>query len=270
MSSYAVIGKPVAHSKSPEIHRLFAKETEQDMSYVAIEVEEDNFVSFVTKFFDDGGQGLNITVPYKEKAFALAQHCSPRAELARAVNTLYKDERGRLCGDNTDGAGLVNDIRTNHCFEIRNRSILILGAGGAVRGALASLIEEQPESITIANRTVSRAQQIQSEFFDLFDVSAISYEDLQDQQFDLIINGTSLSLDNQLPAIPSSIISSNCCCYDMMYGHSDTVFASWCKTNGAIIALDGLGMLVEQAAEAFNIWRSVRPSTAPVIEKLRG
>jgi shikimate dehydrogenase len=269
VSRYAVIGKPVNHSKSPRIHSLFAKETEQEMAYEAIEADEESFDSFVTDFFAGGGSGLNITVPYKEKAFALAEQTSDRAGLARAVNTLYVDDQGRICGDNTDGAGLVNDIKTNHGFEIRGGKILILGAGGAVRGALASLIAEQPEAITIANRTVSRAAQIQQEFSDVFDISVSSYEELGDMPFDLIINGTSLSLSNELPAVAASIIGRDSCCYDMMYADTDTVFVSWSKQHGAALALDGLGMLIEQAAESFYIWRGIRPNTQSVIGRIR-
>ncbi len=269
MSRYAVIGKPVAHSKSPLIHKLFAEQTEQELSYEAIEVDEENFDSFVTDFFAGGGAGLNITVPYKQKAFALAEQCSKRAKLARAVNTLYLDDQGRICGDNTDGAGLVNDIKSNHACDIGGRNILILGAGGAVRGALASLIEERPATVTIANRTASRAEQIQQEFSDLFNLSVSTFAELDDKSFDLVINGTSLSLSGELPAVASSIIGSDCCCYDMMYADTDTVFVSWCKQNGAVMAVDGLGMLVEQAAEAFRIWRGVSPNTHAVIESIR-
>lgn len=266
---YAVVGNPARHSKSPLIHTLFAEQTERELVYEAIEVEEQRFDEFVLDFFARQGAGLNITVPYKEKAFALAQHCSPRANLAKAVNTLFLDEEQKLCGDNTDGPGLITDIKLNHHFPIESRHILLLGAGGAVRGVLAALIHEQAASISIANRTLSRAEQLREEFEQHAAVNAVSYEQLGGQQFDLIINGTSLSLSGELPAVSPELIGPNCCCYDMMYGDVDTAFVSWAKENGASLALDGLGMLVEQAAEAFAIWHGIRPATASVITQLR-
>jgi len=269
MSRYAVIGKPVKHSKSPQIHTLFAKQTGQDLSYSAEEVEEEDFESYVASFFSGGGGGLNITVPHKERAFAVAKLCSDRANLARAVNTLYLDQDGHLCGDNTDGAGLVRDITENHRFEIRNKRILLLGAGGAVRGVLAVLAEQQPASITLVNRTLSRAQQLQREFVKLVTLKVQSYEGLQEQVFDLVINGTSSSLSGELPPISPAMLAAQCCCYDMMYSDQDTAFVAWSKAQGATLALDGIGMLVEQAAESFEIWRGVRPATTQIIDGLR-
>lgn len=266
---YAVVGNPARHSKSPLIHTLFAQQSGQDLLYEAIEVEEDRFEAFVTDFFANQGAGLNITVPYKEKAFALADSCSPRADLAKAVNTLFLDEENKLCGDNTDGWGLVTDIKVNHEFPLQQKRILILGAGGAVRGALAALVYEQTAGITIANRTLSKAEQLCEEFEQYANVNALSYEMLGKQQFDLIINGTSLSLSGELPPISAELIAPNCCCYDMMYGDEDTVFVSWAKQKGASLSLDGLGMLVEQAAEAYAIWNGIRPDTASVISHLR-
>ncbi len=269
MSQYAVVGNPVKHSKSPLIHSLFARQTGHALTYEAIQVEEDGFDSFVTNFFASQGSGLNITVPYKEKAFALATTCTPRASLAKAVNTLFLDAEKLLCGDNTDGVGLVTDIKNNHGFELQNKKVLILGAGGAVRGTLAALVFEQLASITIANRTVSRAEQLKREFGDLCDMQAIGYEGLGSEKFDLIINGTSLSLSGEIPAIKPAQLAPDCCCYDMMYASTDTVFVNWARLNGAALSLDGLGMLVEQAAEAFAIWRNIRPDTAAVIDQLR-
>lgn len=266
---YAVVGNPARHSKSPLIHTLFAQQSGQDLLYEAIEVEEDQFEAFVTDFFANQGAGLNITVPYKEKAFALADSCSPRADLAKAVNTLFLDEENKLCGDNTDGWGLVTDIKVNHEFPLQQKRILILGAGGAVRGALAALVYEQTAGITIANRTLSKAEQLCEEFEQYANVNALSYEMLGKQQFDLIINGTSLSLSGELPPISAELIAPNCCCYDMMYGDEDTAFVSWAKQKGASLSLDGLGMLVEQAAEAYAIWNGIRPDTASVISQLR-
>lgn len=266
---YAVVGNPAKHSKSPLIHSLFAQQSGQDLVYEAIEVEEDRFEAFVKGFFADQGAGLNITVPYKEKAFALVDSCSPRASLAKAVNTVFLDDENKLCGDNTDGWGLVTDIKVNHDFPIQDKRILILGAGGAVRGALAALVFEQVGSISIANRTLSRAEQLREEFEQYANVNAFSYGAIGKQQFDLIINGTSLSLSGELPPISAELIGSNCCCYDMMYGDDDTAFVSWAKQNGATLSLDGLGMLVEQAAEAYAIWNGIRPDTAAVISRLR-
>lgn len=267
MSKYAVVGNPIKHSKSPKIHTMFAEQTGEGVNYEAILLGEDEFDEFVTGFFERRGGGLNVTVPFKEKAFALVKCCTERASLAKAVNTLYINKQGELAGDNTDGVGLVRDIKINHGFEIAGSKILILGAGGAVRGALSELVNEQAKSITIANRTVAKANQLCAEFDGLANVSAQSFTELH-EQYDLIINGTSLSLEGQLPPISNEVISSDCCCYDMMYGTENTVFVSWAHANGAKLAVDGLGMLVEQAAESFAIWRGVRPKTTAVITAL--
>ena len=269
MSQYAVVGNPVKHSKSPRIHRLFASQMGLELEYTAIQLEAENFESQVQKFFAGGGAGLNVTVPFKEKAFLLADSCSERASLAQAVNTLSLDADGALVGDNTDGVGLVRDIKLNHRFEIQQRRILLLGAGGAVRGALSALVAEDPAEITIANRSADKALQLKTEFEHLVKLTASGFGDLDAIGFDLVINGTSLSLEGKLPPVSKAVISSACCCYDMMYGDSDTVFVSWARANGAVLALDGLGMLVEQAAESFAIWHGLRPQTQPVISQLR-
>lgn len=269
MSQYAVIGNPVKHSKSPQIHALFAQQTGRTVAYTAVQLEAGGFDSFVKEFFAKGGAGLNVTVPFKGKAFLLAESCSQTASLAQAVNTLLLDEEGRLRGDNTDGVGLVRDIKVNHRIGITDRRVLILGAGGAVRGALAALVLERPALITIANRTVSKAVQLKTEFEELANITALGFEELDDSSYDLVINGTSLSLEHKLPPLNTEILGPDCCCYDMMYGDSDTVFVSWAKANGVALALDGLGMLVEQAAAAFDIWHGVRPETKSVIAGLR-
>jgi shikimate dehydrogenase len=269
MSQYAVVGNPVKHSKSPRIHSLFASQTGMDLTYTAIQLKPENFEAGVRKFFADGGAGLNVTVPFKEKAFLLADSCSERASLAQAVNTLCVDGDGALIGDNTDGVGLVRDIKGNHQFEIRQRRILLLGAGGAVRGALSALVAEDPAEITIANRTPGKALQLKAEFGHLADLTAVGFEELDATAFDLVINGTSLGLEGKLPPISKAVISSACCCYDMVYADSDTVFVRWARDNGAVLALDGLGMLVEQAAESFAIWHGLRPQTLSVISQLR-
>ena len=266
---YAVVGQPVKHSKSPLIHSLFAKQCGIDLVYEAMEVTEDNFDTFIESFFAETGAGLNITVPYKEKAFALASSCSPRANLAKAVNTLFLDDENLICGENTDGPGLITDIKSNHGFALENSRILILGAGGAVRGVLAALISEQLTSITIANRTLSRAETLRTEFEPFTEINVETYESIGSSQFDLIINGTSLGLTGDVPPIEADLMSDNCCCYDMMYGDSDTAFVRWAKQHGATLALDGLGMLVEQAAESFSLWHGIRPETASIISDLR-
>lgn len=269
MSKYAVIGKPVRHSKSPLIHRLFAQQTGQDMEYEAIEVAAADFTTFVKEFFAGGGAGLNITVPYKEEAFALAASCSERATLAQAVNTLFMAADGELCGDNTDGVGLVRDLLNNN-VQIAGKRVVLLGAGGAARGAVGPLLAQLPARLVIANRTLARARQLQQDCAALGAVEVSDYAALGAAQFDLIINATSLGLQDQVPPVPGSVVAAGCCCYDMMYGTADTAFVRWARENGAAVALDGLGMLVEQAAEAFAIWRGVRPETDAVIRQLRG
>ena len=268
MTRYAVIGTPIAHSKSPVIHGMFAEQTEQEVQYEAIEVKAENFDEFVLDFFAAGGGGLNITVPHKERAYSLATNLEPRAQLAGAVNTLFLNTENSLCGDNTDGPGLVRDLQTNHEIEIKGQNVLVIGAGGAVRGALVSLIESNPAAITIVNRTLDKAKSLRQTFKDRFELQVASFDALE-ENFDLIINGTSLSLNNEVPAITANQIRDNTCCYDMMYSNRDTAFVTWAKANGAALALDGLGMLVEQAAESFLRWRGVRPETLSVIDALR-
>ena len=269
MTRYAVLGNPVAHSKSPQIHSMFAAQTGDNVEYSAIPVEAAQFDSVVRQFFAEGGGGLNITVPFKETAYRLSEQLSPAAALAKAVNTLYPDENDLLIGDNTDGAGLVTDIQHNHDFSIHDKKLLLLGAGGAVRGALGPLVEQGPAGLTILNRTLGKAEQLRHDFSDLVDLKVADYERFKAQKFDLIINGTSLGLFDQAPPLSAKVIGADCCCYDMMYADRDTPFVRWARNNGAGLALDGLGMLVEQAAESFRIWCGVRPDTAPVLEFLR-
>ena len=274
MSKYAVLGNPVSHSKSPLIHSMFAQQTDQTMSYVAISLEENEFEGFVRNFFADGGGGLNVTVPFKGNAFALAASCSPRAELAQAVNTLFLDVNGDICGDNTDGVGLVTDLKLNNKVAISGQRVLILGAGGAVRGIMAALVYEQASAITIVNRDVSKAELLAEEMQSMAPIEAMSYSKLQEvankgRRYDLIINGTSSSLFGEMPELDAKLIAPDCCCYDLMYSATDTPFVQWAKLEGARISIDGLGMLVEQAAEAFALWRGVRPNTASVMAHLR-
>jgi len=269
MDHYAVMGNPVAHSKSPQIHTLFAAQTRQDMDYRTILVERGSLPDAVTKFASTGGRGLNITVPFKEDAWALATQRSARAERAGAVNTLVLHDTGEHFGDNTDGAGLVRDLRNNHAASLRQARLLLVGAGGAARGVVEPLLREKPALLVIANRTAGKAVELARAFCDLGHVEGCGLPDLESQPFDIIINATAASMSGEVPALPGSIVTPQSWCYDMMYGDQPTAFMDWAKMLGAARVLDGLGMLVEQAAESFYLWRKVRPDTAPVIAALR-
>ncbi len=266
---YAVFGNPIAHSKSPQIHTLFAKQTKQNIQYTAELAEPGQFDSAVKSFINIGGKGLNITVPFKEDAWRYATKLSERAQRAGAVNTLKVEFDGRLSGDTTDGTGLVCDLVTNHRIQIKNKDILIIGAGGAVRGVIEALLAEQPASLLVANRTKQKATQLADIFSDLGTINGCGLDEINERDFDIVINGTSASLKGDLPALPDSIFRGNSCSYDMMYAPQATPFMQWSKENGASQVFDGLGMLVEQAAEAFFIWRGVRPETATVIQTIR-
>ncbi|MGK0440748.1 MAG: shikimate dehydrogenase [Pseudohongiellaceae bacterium] len=266
---YAVYGNPIKHSKSPQIHALFAEQTDQPVTYRSHQVELGKFTEAAKSFFDNGGKGLNITVPFKIDAFTFADVLSDRARLAGAINTLALQEDGKIYGDNTDGVGMVRDIQHNLGWEIEGKKVLLLGAGGAVRGVIEPLAKQKPSLIVIANRTVQKAQQLASDFADYSDIRGCSYEALLGNQFDLIINGTSASLAGELPPLQANMLSDQACCYDMMYGAEPTIFMRWSAENMAWAVSDGLGMLVEQAAESFCIWRGVRPKTRPVIDKIR-
>ncbi len=266
---YAVFGNPIAHSKSPQIHTLFAEQTGQSLIYTAELAEIGQFDQAVKNFIDNGGKGLNVTVPFKEDAWNCATQRSPRAQRAGAVNTLKLQDDGSLFGDTTDGIGLVRDLMQNHAVPIKNKSILLIGAGGAVRGVLQALLEQQPASLLIANRTKHKAVQLADDFSDLGRISGCGLDEINDAGFDIVINGTSPSLQGELPPIPESIFKTTTCSYDMMYSAQATPFMQWSSTHGAAQIFDGLGMLVEQAAESFYIWREVRPETAPVIKQLR-
>ncbi|MGB0732126.1 MAG: shikimate dehydrogenase [Pontibacterium sp.] len=266
---YAVVGNPIKHSKSPAIHGQFAQQTQEAVDYTKLLAPLDNFSGFVRDFFAQGGKGLNVTVPFKEQAWELSQRLSPAAQLAGAVNTLYLNDAGELCGDNTDGVGMVRDIIVNQGCEIAGKRVLILGAGGAVRGVLQPVIAQAPAAITIANRTASKAEALADLVHELMPVSACGYPDLEGQTFDVVINGTSASLGGSLPSLPANLLAPNAWVYDMMYGAEPTIFMAWAADHGADKTIDGLGMLVEQAAESFNIWRGVRPDSAPVLASLR-
>jgi len=266
---YAVMGNPIAHSKSPQIHQQFAKQTSQNLSYEKILVDPENFTQDVANFQFHNGKGLNITVPLKEKAFELATHLTERARRAKAVNTLILVDENNITGDNTDGIGLVRDLTENYNTELTDKDILILGAGGAVRGILEPFIQQKPSRLVIANRTLARAQDLAADFSDIAKIDVYEFSQLKGQQFDIIINGTSASLSGELPPLPDHLISNNGTTYDMMYGKDDTPFMKWSRNNNASTIIDGLGMLVEQAAESFYCWREVRPNTKQVIKDIR-
>ena len=268
LSNYAVFGNPVKHSKSPQIHSLFARQTGITLAYQAIEVPLNNFNEYVSLFATQKGKGLNITVPFKEEAFSLCDSLTQRAKTAASVNTIWFDNN-KVHGDTTDGQGLINDLTVNHEINLNNKSLLILGAGGSVKAILEPLLIQEPEKIIIANRTLSRAEALVEKFSGLGNLEARSYSELVDQSFDLVINGTSLSLQGELPPLPETLFKSNACSYDLMYSAEPTIFMQWSSKQGASNVLDGLGMLVEQAAESFHIWHGVKPDTAPVIKTLR-
>lgn len=269
MDQYAVIGNPIAHSKSPLIHRLFAEQTGQNLSYSATLSSLDGFAHEVTEFFADGGKGLNITVPFKLEAWQVVDDCSEAASCARAVNTIKRLDNGDLYGTNTDGIGLCTDLETNLAWPITARRVLIIGAGGAVRGVLGPLLDKAPAMLTITNRSMDKAQQLCDEFSEFGEVSALRESQLKGKAFDLIINATSASISGELPPVPASVFGSDSHAYDMFYADSDTAFMRWAQRNGARATADGLGMLVEQAAESFSLWRGVRPETAAVIAAVR-
>ena len=263
---YAVVGNPISQSKSPLIHSMFAQQTGERITYAALLATQDEFDGLVGEYFRAGGGGLNITLPFKRSAWSICRHLSPNAAKSKAVNTLYLRE-DELAGANTDGIGLVRDIRGNLGIDIGGRRILLLGAGGAMRGVIPALKEQAPASMTVWNRTVERAAELARDFGG--DLTAAGIDDLHGKQFDLIINGTSGSLQGRLPKVDASWLAPGCCCYDMVYADEDTVFVRWARDAGAAAAADGLGMLVEQAAESFRIWRGVTPDTEPVIRRLR-
>jgi shikimate dehydrogenase len=256
---YALVGNPVAHSKSPVIHAAFARATSQDLEYGLIEAPLDGFAATVERFRAGGGRGLNVTLPFKQEAFRLCSGVSARARLAQAVNTLVL-ETG--FGDNTDGIGLVHDLSRNLNYKFSN--VLLLGAGGAAQGVVGALLEAGAARVVIANRTVSKAQALAARFPG---ASASDYDALE-ARFDLVINATSAGLADEAPPLPAGILRSGVLAYDMVYGR-ETPFLTAARRAGAR-ACDGLGMLVEQAAESFFLWRGVRPQTRAVLEKLRG
>ena len=266
---YGVVGHPVAHSWSPFIHGLFGRETGQAMSYRLYDFTPEEFHERVREFFKRGGRGLNITVPHKIAAVDVADDLTARAAHAGAVNTFAVRNDGSILGDNTDGTGLVRDLCDNQGIVITHRRILMIGAGGAARGVLAPLLALSPAEITIANRTAERAESLARSFEKLGKTHGVGFRYITGGAYDLIINATSASLSGDIPAIPPAVVGPDTVCYDMAYGKSDTPFVRWATKLGCSRSLQGWGMLVEQAAESFRIWRGVRPATAPVLEALK-
>src|SRR5688572_4709611 len=265
---YGVVGHPINHSWSPFIHALFAKQTAQHMVYRLYDIPPDDFRVQVLEFFGRGGRGLNVTVPHKEAAADIANALTERADRAGAVNTLIMQDDHTLLGDNTDGHGLIADLRSNLALEITNERILILGAGGATRGVVAPLLSLGPTELVIANRTPDRAVNLASLFSDLGPVRGCGFEDVGEDPFDLVINATAAGLSGSVPNVEGSVIASHSVCYDMSYSKSATPFVAWAIEQGCARAHKGWGMLVEQAAEAFTLWRGVRPDTEPVLTAL--
>ncbi|MBS1145252.1 MAG: shikimate dehydrogenase [Proteobacteria bacterium] len=265
---YCVFGNPIAHSKSPAIHAAFAAATGQELNYVARLAAVDGFFAAMSDFVAAGGKGANVTVPFKEDAYRASTRLSERAARAGAVNTLAfaGDE---IVGDNTDGAGLVRDIVHNLGFPVAGKRILLLGAGGASRGVIAPLLAEKPASLFIANRSSEKAVGLAGAFADMASIEAGSFEQTAGRSFDLVINATSASLSGENLPLPAGIFAPGCLAYDMMYGRGDTPFLAMARQQGAARLADGLGMLVEQAAEAFFVWRGVRPATGEVLAALR-
>ncbi|PIE41350.1 MAG: shikimate dehydrogenase [Gammaproteobacteria bacterium] len=268
MDRYAVMGNPIKHSKSPQIHKAFAEQTDQQLTYTSLLVELDGFQKAVKTFQREGGKGLNITVPFKLQAYDFADELSERATLAKAVNTFIFEKDGIIRGDNTDGVGLVRDMINNHDGRIADKRILVVGAGGAVRGVLGPLLAEKPSEIVITNRTVEKALQLAEDFSAYGPIKGEAFSWLKGE-FDWIINGTAASLQGEVPPLHESIITNKTCCYDMMYSKETTAFNQWALNHGAAFACDGIGMLVEQAAESFRLWRGVMPATQSVISELK-
>lgn len=269
---YAVVGCPIGHSKSPLIHRLFAEQTQQDLVYEALLIDTDNttFQYEMEMLKMKGYKGINITVPFKLDAFEYADELTSRAQTAHAVNTFSFREDGSILGDNTDGQGLVNDIEMNANTSFKDKKVLILGAGGAVQGILEPLLAKLPGMVHIANRTAKRAEVLGQRFESNTPMTASGWDDIPQQAFDIIINGTSASLDNKIPPISTDVIGENSLVYDMMYAAEPTVFLNWAKQAQPNCQIrDGLGMLVGQAAEAFYQWRGIHPETASVIKTLK-
>jgi len=265
---YAVVGNPVAHSKSPLIHTAFAQQTHQDLRYEAILAPLDGFINTVETFRQQGGKGMNITVPFKLEAYQLTNELTERARVAQAVNTL-KFENDMALGDNTDGAGLIRDIVVNLNFPVAGKRVLLMGAGGASRGVILPLLQQKPAILAVANRTPQKALDLQQQFSAYGQFSAGGYMDFAGEHFDIVLNATASSLSDELPELPDGIFAKKALAYDMMYSNKPTRFLQYAAQHGVPYLADGIGMLVEQAAESFYLWRGVRPDTRAVIAQLK-
>jgi len=266
MDVYGVIGNPINHSKSPKIHLLFGQQVDHDIYYQKIPATDENFIATTERFFTEGGKGLNITVPFKEQAFQLADSLSKNAQSCGSVNTFTFSEDGRIHGENTDGIGLIIDLKNNQ-ISLENTRVLILGAGGATRGIIPMIFASSVGSVVLCNRTMAKAELLQEEFLPYGEIICQTSEQLSGT-FDLIINATSASLSSHIPDMPNTIIPGSIC-YDLSYSYGDTPFQRWTKQNNSLKSLQGWGMLVEQAAESFYIWRGVRPKTKEIIQRLQ-
>jgi shikimate dehydrogenase len=264
------MGNPIRHSKSPLIHTLFAQQTGQHLEYRPILVEPGGFGAAADVFRDGGGLGLNVTVPFKQDAWVYVDELSARAERAKAVNTIWFRPDGSTLGENTDGLGLVRDLVINQGGVLEGMRILLMGSGGAARGVLQPLLASNPAVLVIANRTPAKARELAMLFGDQGSVFGCGFQELEGRVFDLIINATAAGLRDETPPLPPGMLADAGWCYDLMYADRPTAFVRWAREHGAVKALDGLGMLVEQAAESFHLWRGVRPETAPVLAALRG
>jgi len=268
LDQYAVLGNPISHSQSPRIHALFAQQTDQSMLYSALFTPLESFATTVSEFIKKGGRGVNVTLPFKLQAYQLATRLTERATYAQAVNTLSFEDH-EIVGDNTDGIGLVNDITHNLVVNLAAKHILLIGAGGAARGVIFPLLQQNPSSLTITNRTFDKAKALQQHFQSYGNIIAHPLDNLYNRSFDIVINATSSSLQNTFPAISASVFGENALAYDMMYSKEPTTFLKFARQSGANHLSDGIGMLVEQAAESFYIWRNVRPQTKSVIATLK-
>lgn len=266
---YKVFGNPIAQSRSPDIHMAFAQQTGQALDYDKQLVEVDGFAEAAEDFFRSGGKGLNITSPFKADAFVFASDLTERARVAGAVNTLIKQDNGAILGDNTDGVGMITDMTQRLGWPMRDKKVLLLGAGGAARGVLLPCLQQHPVSLTVANRTAAKAEKLADAFAPYGAVEACGFTDLEGQHFDVVINATSAGLHGELPPIPVSLFGAGTAVYDMTYAAKPTPFLEWVQAQGAGNWSDGLGMLVGQAAESFFMWRGVRPEIEPVLKMLR-
>ena len=267
IDTYAVIGNPISHSKSPLIHSEFSKQTQQHIHYETILSPLNGFTTAINIFRQGGGKGLNVTLPFKVEAYKISTQLTEQASSSHAVNTLVFDG-DRIYGDNTDGTGLIRDITVNHGFTITAKRVLLCGAGGAARGIVLPLLKQNPQILTISNRTTQKAHELWRQFPSYKNIESGNYKDIIGKEFDLVINATSTSLINKSLPLPQGIFSAKSLAYDLMYGNMNTPFLQFARKEGVKHLSDGIGMLVEQAAESFFIWRGVRPETKPVIKML--